>query len=79
MVFVKQFRLFHLSFNAKCITKKCEVQERKEAFLDYKNTDFKKVPNLHNSKGVSPWFLSKQFRLSPPFVLVQNRSRKRFW
>ena len=59
MVFVKQFRLFHLSFNAKCITKKCEVQERKEAFLDYKNTDFKKAPNLHNSEGASPWFLSK--------------------
>ena len=41
------------------MTKKCEVQERKEAFLDYKNTDFKKAPNLHNSEGASPWFLSK--------------------
>ena len=46
MVFVQQFRLFHFCFNAKCITKKCEVQERKEAFLDYKKHRFHEGPKF---------------------------------
>ena len=33
--------------------------ERKNAFLDYKNKKFKKSKNWHFSKGVNPWFCSK--------------------
>ena len=36
-----------------------EASERKKPFLAMKNIDFKKAQNLHFSKGVSPWFLSK--------------------
>ena len=33
--------------------------ERKNAFLGYKNQNFKKSKNWDFSKGVSPWFLTK--------------------
>ena len=36
-----------------------EILERKEAFQAYKNKKFKKSKNWHFSKGVHPWFLSK--------------------
>ena len=32
------------------------VLDRKLAFLDYRNNDFKKSKTLHFSKGVGPWF-----------------------
>ena len=32
---------------------------KKSCSLDKKNVDFKKLKNLHFSKGVSPWFWSK--------------------
>ena len=36
-----------------------DILERKNAFLGYKNKNFKKWKNCHFSKGVSPWFWSK--------------------
>ena len=36
-----------------------DIQERKNAFLGYKNKNFKKSKNRHFSKGVSPWLWSK--------------------
>ena len=36
-----------------------DVVERKNAFLAYKNKKFKKSKNWHFSKGVNPWFSSK--------------------
>ena len=33
--------------------------DTKQAFLDYKNLDFKKSQNWHLSKGGSPWFWPK--------------------
>ena len=35
------------------------ILEQKNAFLGYKNKVFKKSKNGHFSKGVKPWFLSK--------------------
>ena len=43
--------------------------ERKNAFLGYKNKQFKKSKNWHFSKGVSPWFLSKIGHFSNIFFL----------
>ena len=36
-----------------------DILERKNAFLGYKNKTFKKSKNWHFSKGVNPWFWSK--------------------
>ena len=36
-----------------------DILERKNAFLSYKNKKFKKSKNWHFSKGVNPWFWSK--------------------
>ena len=36
-----------------------DILERKNAFLGYKNKKFKKSKNWHFSKGVKPWFWSK--------------------
>ena len=49
------------SFVAKWMKKKCffEGSERKEAFLEQKNTGPKKHENLHFFKRVIRWFLSK--------------------
>ena len=36
-----------------------DMLERKNAFLGFKNKKFKKPENRHFSKGVNPWFWSK--------------------
>ena len=36
-----------------------DIRERKNPFLGYKNKKLKKSKNWHFSKGVNPWFLSK--------------------
>ena len=36
-----------------------DILERKNAFLGYKNKNFKKSKNRHFSKGGNPWFCSK--------------------
>ena len=64
MVFVKKWKFFNPYFLCK---KEQEVvffegSERKEAFLEQKNSGSKNHQNLHFSKGVSPWFLSKKWR-----------------
>ena len=41
-----------------------DILERKDAFLSYKNKKFEKSKNLHFSKGVNPWFLSKNGQFS---------------
>ena len=39
-----------------------DIVERKNAFLGYKNKNFKKSKNSYFSKGVKPWFWSKNGR-----------------
>ena len=41
-----------------------DILERKNAFLAYKNNKFKKSKNWHFSKGVNPWFWSKNGHFS---------------
>ena len=36
-----------------------DILEQKNAFPSYKNNTFKKSKNWHFSKGVNPWFWSK--------------------
>ena len=46
-----------------------DILERKNAFLGYKNKKFKKSKNWHFSKGVNPWFWSKNGQFSNFFFL----------
>ena len=41
-----------------------DILERKIAFLGYKNKNFKKSKHWHFSKGVNPWFWSKNGHFS---------------
>ena len=44
-----------------------DILERKNAFLGSKNKKFKKSKNWHFSKGVNPWFWSKNGHFSKFF------------
>ena len=46
-----------------------DILERENAFLGYKNKKFKKSKNWHFSKGVNPWFWSKNGHFSYFFCL----------
>ena len=46
-----------------------DILERKDAFLRYKNNKFKKLNNWDFSKGVKPWFWSKNGHFSIGFFL----------
>ena len=52
-----------------------DILERKNAFLGYKNKKFKKSKNWHFSKGVNPWFWSKNGHFSN-FFFWQYRPAK---
>ena len=60
-------------FYAKWIEKKFFVkfERENENFFDYKDIDFKKPQNLHFSKGVNPWFLSK-IEIFPSFFFCRK-------
>ena len=45
-----------------------DILERKNAFVGYKNKKFKKSRNWHFSKGVNPWFWSKNGHFSNFFL-----------
>ena len=48
-----------------------DIIEQKNAFLGYKNKKLKKSKNWDFSKGVNPWFWSKNGHFSIFFFLVQ--------
>ena len=48
-----------------------DILERKNAFLSYKNKKFKKSKNWDFSKGVNPWFWSKNGHFSN-FLFLGN-------
>ena len=54
------------------------ILERKNAFLGYKNKKFKKSKNWHFSKGVNPWFWSKNGHLSNLFIFG-NMAKENFF
>ena len=53
----------------------CDILQRKNSFLGYKNKKLKKSKNWHFFKVVNPWFWSKNGYFSKPFFL-QYRPRK---
>ena len=50
-----------------------DILERKNAFLGYKNKNFKKSKSWHFSKGVNPWFWSKNGQFSNVLFFRQYR------
>ena len=46
-----------------------DILKRKKAFLGYKNKKFKNSKNSHFSKGVNPWFWSKNGHFGNFFFL----------
>ena len=48
------------------------ILERKNAFLGYKNEKFKNSKKLYFSKGVSPWFWSKNWQFLNLFIYVSQ-------
>ena len=56
-----------------------DILKRKNAFLGYKNKEFKKSKILHFSKGVIPWFWSKNGHFSNFFFLRNIDQEKVFY
>ena len=52
-----------------------DILERKNAFLGHRNKKFKKSNNWHFSKGVNPWFWSKNGNFSN-FIFWQYKPGK---
>ena len=55
-----------------------DILEPNKAFLGYKNNKFKKSKNWHFSKGVNPWFSSKNSQFSN-FFFRQYSQGKCLW
>ena len=70
MVFVQKWPFFQLFLlgNIGLENVFCDILERKNAFLGYKNKKFKKSKNWHFSNGDNPWFWSKHGHF-PTFFL----------
>ena len=66
MVLVKDWLFFHLFFLGNIGQENvfCDILEQKNAFLGYKNKKLKKSKNWDFSKGVNPWFWSKNGHFS---------------
>ena len=71
MVLVQKWPFFQLFFLGKISLENVfyDILERKNAFLGYKNNKLKKSKNWHFSKGVNPWFSSKNGHFSNLFFL----------
>ena len=61
MVLVQKWQFFKLFFLGNLDQENVfyDILERKNAFLRYKNKDSKKSKNWNFSKGVKPWFWSR--------------------
>ena len=70
MVLVKKWPFFQLCFLGNISQENVfyDILERKNALLGYKNKKFKKSKNWHLSKGVNPWFWSKNGHFSDFFL-----------
>ena len=77
MVLVQKWPLCHLFFLGSIGQENVfyDILERKNAFLGYKNKKFKKSKNWYFSKGVNPWFWSKNGHLSN-FYFLGNIGRE---
>ena len=72
MVLVQKWPFFQLFFLGNIGQENVfyDILEGKNAFLGYKNKSFKKAKNWHFSKGVNPWFRSKNGHFSNFFFLA---------
>ena len=61
MVLVQKWPFFQLFFLGNIGQKNVfyDILEQKNDFLDYKNNKFEKSKKWHFSKGINPWFWSK--------------------
>ena len=66
MVLVQKWPFFQLSFLGNIGQENVfyDILEQKNAFLGYKKKKFRKPKNKHFSKGVNPWFSSKNGHFS---------------
>ena len=73
MVLVQKWPFFNLFFWGNIGQENIfyDILQRKKAFLGYKNKKFKKSKNWHFSKGVNPWFWSKNGHFSN-FLILGN-------
>ena len=71
MVLVQKWPFFQLFFLGNIGQENVfyDILERKNAFLGYKNKKFKKSKNWHFSKGVNPWYWTKNGHFSNFFFL----------
>ena len=71
MVLVQKWPFFQLFFLGNIGQENVfyDILERKNAFLGFKNKKFKKPENRHFSKGVNPWFWSKNGHFFNFFLL----------
>ena len=56
-----------------------DILQRENAFLGYKNKKFEKSKNWHFTKGVNPWFLSKNGHFSNFYFLGNKRQKNVFY
>ena len=56
-----------------------KIRERKNAFLGYKNKKLEKSKNWHFSKGVNPWFWSKNGHFSNFYFLCNIEQENVFY
>ena len=77
MVLVQKWPFFKLSFLGNIGQENVfyDILERKNCILGYKNTKFRKLKNCHLSKGVNPWFWSRNRDFSN-FLFTQYRPGK---
>ena len=71
MVLVQKRLFFQLFFSRKYRPENVfyDIVEQEKVFLGYKNKKIKKSKNWHFSKGVDPWFWSKNGHFSNFFFL----------
>ena len=77
MVLLQKWPFFQLFFLANLGQENVsyDILEQKNTFLPYKNNQCKKPKNWHFSKGVNPWFWSKNGHF-PNFFFKQFRNGK---
>ena len=71
MVLVQNWPFLHVFILGNIVQENVfyDILEGKNAFLGYKKKKFKKSKNWHFSKGVNPWFWSKNGHFSNFFFL----------
>ena len=81
MILVQNWLFFQVFFLCNIGQEKVfyDILERKNAFLAYINRKFKQSKNWHFSKGVNPWFWSRNGRFSNFFFLGNKGQENVFY